>query len=207
MGLGLSDPVDLSPENLTFNLDSNSREAILDLVLAWGRYDGLISQWLLHAFGLSLDSGSILLGNMDTRTKLDRLKGLYQHHGMKSAVANIAKLQKAHLEYVDIRNLIAHSGCAGQVKSHPWMVAFAPVKTTKGLLDTMIIEAVSVTRMHNAERWAQETSDALFTFIQMCQPRSAPLPPEPPVFPGVIHSNPQNLSERKRGQPRARKRR
>jgi len=113
--------VDLSPENLTFNLDPETREAMLSLVLAWGRYDGLISQWLLQAFSLSLDSGSILLGNMDTRTKLDRLKGLYQHHGKKAVVANIAKLQKDHLEFVDIRNLIAHSGCAGQVRSHPWM--------------------------------------------------------------------------------------
>jgi len=194
--------VDLSPENLTFNLDPETREAMLSLVLAWGRYDGLISQWLLQAFSLSLDSGSILLGNMDTRTKLDRLKGLYQHHGKKAVVANIAKLQKDHLEFVDIRNLIAHSGCAGQVRSHPWMVAFAPVKTTKGLLNTMVVEAVSISVMHNAERWAREVSDSLHGFIQTLEVRNAPPPPEPPEFPRAIHSNPQNLISGKHQRPR-----
>jgi len=190
----MTDPIDLSPENLTFLLDDNSRKAILELVLSWGRYDGLISQWVLHAYGLSLDSGSILLGNMDTRSKLDRLKNLYQHHGMKAAVTKIENLQRDHRSYVDIRNLIAHSGCAGQVKSHPWLIAFAPVRTKRGALDAMVIEAVSVSIMHNAERWAREVADAMHEFIQTLEMRNAPPPPEPPVFPREISSNPQNLS-------------
>jgi hypothetical protein len=187
----LSDTVNLSPENLTFLLDDSSRTAILDLVLAWGRYDGLISQWVLHAYGLSLDSGSILLGNMDTRSKLERLKNLYQHHGMKPAVASISKLQKDHLEFVGIRNLIAHSACAGQVGSHPWLIAFAPVRTAKGQLDTMIVEAVSISVMQNAERWVREVSDSLHGFIRTLEMRNASLPPEPPEFRRAARSNPQ----------------
>lgn len=198
----MADPLDVSPENLTFSLSDEARRVILDLVLQWARYDALVSQWLLLAFGLSFDSGSILLGNMDTRTKMERLKGLYQHHGKASAVRKIANLQKAHAGLVDIRNLIAHSGCAGHVKSDPRFVAFAPVRTVKGSLDTMVIEAVPVWKMEVAERFAREMSIKLYLFIQQLDfPRAAP-PPEPPEFLAETDPSPRKNAGKKRQQPR-----
>ena len=177
---------------------------MLDLILQWARYDGLISQWLLYAYGLSIDGGSILLGNMDTRTKLERLKGLYEHHGMTAAVGRIAELQKAHLSLVGIRNLIAHAGCGGMDADKPWMAVFAPVKAHKGSPGLMISESIGFSAMQTAERFAREMANQLYEFTNPLLVRLSEPPPEPPEFLGGPRPKPRKKRESKRKrQPRS----
>jgi hypothetical protein len=113
-----------TPDDLE-DLDQSNRDALCDLMLAWARYDSLVTQLMILAFHLTLDGGPILLGNMETRVKLDRLKKLYDHFGMTAASESIGNLRQWHRKYVDVRNTIAHSACAGQRKSDPDYIIFS----------------------------------------------------------------------------------
>lgn len=187
---------DFSVSDISGKLDEPTRRVMLDLILAWARYDSLVSQWLLYAYGLSPDGGSILLGNMGTRTKLERIKDLYQHHGMKSAVSRIAHLQKGHATFVDYRNAIAHYGCGGQNTSKPEFVLFAPVKTQKGHVGKMLMEQLSVRMMVTATLFAEEMGDQLRPFVEPFLALPSTPPPEPPQFlgesPTTLRTKPKN---------------
>ena len=189
-------------EDVSQNLDDEAREVMLDLVLQWARYDGLVSQWVLHAYGLSADNGALLLGNMDTKTKLDRLKLLYEHHQMAKAVSRIAELKKAHLALVGIRNLLAHAACGGLSVSDPNKIYFSPVKAAKGRLGMMTIEAHTKDDFRLAARFAREMSDQIYLFIQPLLERPSPPPPEPPEFLGESPATPQKQKGSRRPQQR-----
>ena len=155
---------------------------MLDLILSWARYDTLISQWLIYAFGMSLDDGAIIVGSMDTKTKIDRLKGIYQHHGMGGAVTSLNRLLTAHLDKRWIRNHIAHSPCVGRLKSNPETVVFLAVKASKGHLGNMAVYEISLDDMKKTEAYARTVADELNEFAKKLKSPPSTRPPEPPVF-------------------------
>ena len=169
-------------EDISQFLDEEARTVMLDLVLQWARYDGLISQWVLLAYGLSADNGALLLGNMDTKSKLDRLKHLYEHHQMTKAAKRVAELQKGHLALVGIRNLLAHAGCGGLSVSNPNKIYFSPVRAVKGHLGMMTIEAYTKDDFRLAERFAREMGDQIYLFIKPLLERQSPPPQNLPNF-------------------------
>lgn len=160
----MSDPrFDL--ENLDPNISHEARDAICDLILAWASYDSLVSQWIIVSFALPMDAGAILVGNMDTRTKLDRLEYLYRHQGMSGADA-IQSLRKDHLSHVSVRNNICHSHCAGSFKSDPKRIVFAPVKTVKGEPGHMLFEAVHLDQITEATAFALDACRFLNRLVE-----------------------------------------
>ena len=67
---------DFDLSDLSHDIHQEARDVICDVILSWARLDSLVSQLALLSFGLALDGGTILLGAMDTKAKLDRLKKL-----------------------------------------------------------------------------------------------------------------------------------
>lgn len=141
-------------DNINPNITPAARKAMCNLILAWASYDSLVSQWVIVSFGLPLDAGSILVGNMDTRNKLERLETLYRHHGLNGAVS-IKALRKEHLEHVEVRNRICHAHCAGVFRSDWKRVVFAPVKDSRGEPGNMQVEAIHIDQMKAATKFAK----------------------------------------------------
>lgn len=185
------DPIPFTIDDLTDNIDQATKDAICELILAWARYDSLVTQLVVLAFGLSLDTGPVLLGNMETRTKLDRLKKLYDHFGMEKAAESIGNLRQWHRRYVDIRNTIAHSGCGGQRKSDPDTIIFAPVKAAHGELGRMIVDQVHIDGIRKATQFAMAAGNNLLTVTDELVVRPSAQPPEPPSFQPPPDPNPQ----------------
>ena len=169
-------------EDLQHDISPVARDIICDVVLSWARLDSLISQLVLLAFGLPIDGGTILLGQMDTRSKLDRLKRLYDHHGMQEAAESIANLRSWHKRFVDVRNSISHHTCAGSWKSNPSMIVFAPVRAMQGTLDHVEIEHIPLSDMNAATDFATKAADAIKVAVEPLPMRRALPPPEPPPF-------------------------
>jgi hypothetical protein len=189
---------DFTLEDLEQDISPAARDIICDVVLSWARLDSLISQLVLLAFGLAIDGGTILLGQMDTRSKLDRLKRLYDHHGMTDAAQSIANLRAWHKRFVDVRNSISHHTCAGSWKSDPSMIVFAPVRAMQGSLDRVEIEHIPLAEMVRAITFAAEAANALKVFVEPLPMRRALPPPTPPAFPSPNPPTPQKKSARKR---------
>jgi hypothetical protein len=120
---------------------------MLDVILAWARFDTFISKWISVAFGTSPDATVILMGNMDTRNKLERLKSLYAHFGFTSEADRIEALKKAHAEHVNVRNTIAHVSCVGQVAGEPDKVVFTAVRRVKNQPGYTFVEVIHLEQM------------------------------------------------------------
>lgn len=155
---------DFDPDDIIRDLPDDVTIVIADLILQWARMDGLVSQWVITVFGMRLDTGAILLGNMDTRAKLDRLKKLYAHHEL-SAAAEIGKLMKAHAEHVDVRNLVAHAACGGVRRSDPDRLIFAPVRAHQGKVGHMNVDLVHIEQIRAATSFACGAANDLMKLL------------------------------------------
>lgn len=153
------------PENVNPTVSDEARMAIADLVLSWARFDALMSQMIILAFDLDLDVGAILIGNMDTRAKFDRIIKLYEHFGMPGA-QKFKELKVLHAKHVDLRNTICHAGCGGTLKSDPARIVFAPVRIMKGETGSMMIEVVHLDSIRAAAVFAQKNGDQLNLLIE-----------------------------------------
>ena len=127
---------------------------MLDVILAWARLDSLISKWMSLAFGTSPDATVILMGNMNTGTKLTRLKILYSHFGFDSEAERLGALQNEHGRHVDVRNTIAHVSCVGQIVGDPTKVVFMALKRIKDMPGHTFVEVIHLEQMIAAAHFA-----------------------------------------------------
>ncbi len=114
-----------SDADLDRTISLAAREAICELILAWADLDTIVSYWTIKAFGMQLDVGSIMLGTMDTKTRLMRLKQLYEHKRNMPFAKNIGKLSKEMATWVDCRNIVCHQKCIGQLTSDNERIVFS----------------------------------------------------------------------------------
>lgn len=151
--------IEFSISDVTNDIDQETRDLISDLILAWARYDSLVTHWTFRSFGMGPDEGSILLGNMDTRTKLDRMKALNTHFGITESASSIAALTKLHKIHVEVRNTICHKTCAGHSRSDPDRVIFANAKVYPGMPGKMLVELVHLNQIRDAIQFAKANAD------------------------------------------------
>lgn len=144
---------DFSLEDVDPNITESMRLHIADLILRWAAFDTAISYWMVQSFGLPMDASSILLGNMDTRTKLDKLFKLHQHFSHPGTAA-IGRLRKQHEKHVEARNIVAHQRCAGHLKSDPDYMVFHSIRHVAGALGEFEIVCVPLDVMRLSTFWA-----------------------------------------------------
>lgn len=119
-------------DDLDSRLPDGMRIAVANMMFAWGAYDSAITYWLAKTLGTPLDVASIMFGNMQTDTKLTKLRTLFEHYGMSDAATGLKQLRAQHQERVVARNAVAHSRCVGVLKSQPDHYAFSTVAHVKG---------------------------------------------------------------------------
>jgi hypothetical protein len=191
--------LDLPPftiDDLHPDIDQETRYAISDLTIGWARFDSFVSQMVILAFGLSLDNGPILLGNMDTRQKLERLKNLYDHYGMPRAASYAANLKAAHAYWVDVRNTVIHSTLGGTRISAPGVLVFAPVRISRGVLGHVEVIQLHVNGIKRAAEWAFEAGNTLKTVTDRLPTRRSR---RPPTLPRFLPRYDPNLEKKRRG--------
>ena len=189
----------IKPDEVDANLSPEARDVMAQVILTWANFDAALTQFLMMAFGASLDEGSILIGNMDTRTKLDRLKALYKHHGMAEAATSIRDLTAIHAHFVDVRNAIAHSVCCGHYLPKPGYIMFSAGRLSHGNKGLMSGTAYSLQKMCDAAEFALAASRLLTRSADLRRMRRSKPPIAPPSF--VLHRDPtpQKSGKGKRG--------
>jgi hypothetical protein len=143
-----------NPDDLEKVIEQDVRDEMLDVILSWARFDTFVSKWVSLAFGTQPDAAVILMGNMDTKNKLDKLKTLYEHFGFAEGAESLNRLRKAHGEHVDVRNAIAHSSCVGRMKSDKQRIVFSSMKRVKGDLGKALVESIHTDQMRAATNFA-----------------------------------------------------
>lgn len=197
----------LRQRDLYPHVSPKAQEVMYRLIQAWALYETTLTSFMMAAFRLPLDEGSILFGNMDTRTKLDRLKALYQHYDMKDAVKSIAHISSLHGKFVGMRNAVAHFVCDGHLKKDPNYLVFSGAKHLKGSRNAVLCEVYKTDAMVHAVAFAGAVSIGLIDILMKQRTRRA----KPPIAPPSVvlrsrpipHKNGRGKREKQRPKPPA----
>lgn len=151
--------------DVSATIDEESRNLISDLVLAWARYDSLVTQWTYRSFGMGPDEGSIFIGEMPTKSKLDKLKALFTHYGHTSTAQLVAKISKQSKLHADVRNSICHKTCGGHSRSDPDRLIFSDGRIFRTKPGQMMVELIHLDQIRAATKFANQFADAISKLV------------------------------------------
>ena len=69
---------------------------MLNVVMAWPKLEIGLTYWISLAICLRPSETGILLGAMDTKSRINKLKALYLHRNDKDAVALLKRIATEH---------------------------------------------------------------------------------------------------------------
>jgi hypothetical protein len=118
-------------DDLEWVVTDDDKLVMVETILAWADLDTGVSRLTYLMFGLDPDFGSILIGTMDLKTKVERMKMLYDHLGNAVGRNSMGRLITAMREYSACRNAIAHRKCIGRLISDPARLVFLSARHIK----------------------------------------------------------------------------
>jgi hypothetical protein len=121
------------PDDLERVVTDADRLIMAETILAWADLDTGISRLIVLVFGLEDDAGSILIGNMDLKTKVEKIKMLNDHHGRLKSAASLGRLITAMRTFSESRKVVAHRKCIGRLISAPTRLVFLSARHIKKL--------------------------------------------------------------------------
>lgn len=144
---------ELEAGNFNLPLKPLHREAMLDLVLAWGTLDGVLGMLLAKFLNLPLHEAADEIGKQNGSAKLaEVIKIISQVEAGKNFAKLLRKHKKTYEKYSKPRNKIAHGHCAGYLLCDENYVVFAVFERVAGS-ENMAADAVPVEEMERATKW------------------------------------------------------
>lgn len=138
-------------------LTAHAKDAMLDLILAFGTLDGAISMLASTVFGLDPTSGSILFSRSRAEEKIAKMIRLHTAHGVIETASELKMMKKAYQRHVASRNTVAHSHCIGVSRTDNEIILFATYETEAH--GTLAIDQIHLQTMQNDAAWARRTAE------------------------------------------------
>lgn len=158
-------------QDICRELEQRHRDAMLDLVLAWGELDGALGMLLSAASSIPMADGAQKFGRLPGSEKLQQLfKAVRAHPNGTNAAKQIRKHKKAYELHSFPRNRIAHSKCLGINRLDRDFILFAAFEKYGD--DELIIDAIPIQVMERATRWGKAMTGVALKIVD----RIAPLP-------------------------------
>jgi hypothetical protein len=133
------------------------RELILDLMLSWPELEYGLACWIAFALKVRPSEAAIMLGTANNRTKIDKLKALYEHRGGdQQAVALLKQIAKEYKAFADVRNTIAHAMLLGTSKTNPNTAYFLTTRAVPDEHGFMVVKAIDFRSLKEAQDLAFE---------------------------------------------------
>ncbi|MCC5975206.1 MAG: hypothetical protein JJT81_14295 [Rubellimicrobium sp.] len=131
------------------------RDAMLDLVLAWGTLDGALAMLLADIMRLPYHEAADTIGKQGGSGKLaEMIRLIRQSDSAKDAVKFLKKHKNLYERYSKPRNRIAHGHCAGYLLADENYVVFVVFERVGH--EDLAVDAVPVEEMERATRWGKE---------------------------------------------------
>ena len=148
------DPNDIAPD-----LEPRHRDAMLDLVLAWGSLDGALGVLLSRARGVPLHEGAQQIGKLNNAAKLKKVRKILQDApGGADAARIIKKKYEANYQVHSFpRNRIAHSRCAGIWTRDRDFIVFQTFERVGD--NELALDAIPIEAMQRATEWGLAMTD------------------------------------------------
>ncbi len=142
--------LEFDPLALDKSMPKSAEEAILLLMRAWPMFEIALTDWLIAVAGMNSDVGALMVGRMETRGKIEKLKDIYSHLGNKDQVQWLTNLNRSAEGYTLIRNTVVHALYLGHrpdpEKPEAYQLIFSNHRPVKGKQNS--IESVILT-LHN----------------------------------------------------------
>lgn len=151
-------PKPFDVNDLDRTIEDDDRLIMAETILAWADLDTGISRLILLVFGLADDAGSILIGNMDLKSKVEKIKVLYDHLGNKAGAANLTKLITAMKAYSQCRNTVAHRKVIGKLISQPTRLVFLSARHVKGQPGKFEVDCVDHSELVASAKFARDAA-------------------------------------------------
>ena len=155
----------IDADDLDRKLTVEDRLIMAETILAWADLDTGISRLILLAFGLEDDLGSILIGNMDLKTKVEKIKMLYDHCGDSASASHLAKLSTAIQKFSECRNTVAHRKVIGRLISQPTRLVFLSAKHVKRQRGVFEMLNVDHAELIMSAKFAREASVRIHSIV------------------------------------------
>lgn len=156
-------------EEILRELDQRHRDAMLDLVLAWGELDGALGMLLSAASGIPMADGAEKFGRLPGSKKLQQLfKAVRAHPQGADAAKQLRKHKKAYERHSFPRNRIAHSKCIGIKRLDRDLILFAAFE--KHGVDELTLDAIPIQVMERATRWGKGMTRVALKIVDQIAP-------------------------------------
>ncbi|UYV37389.1 hypothetical protein N4R57_21005 [Rhodobacteraceae bacterium D3-12] len=131
------------------------RDAMLDLILAWGSLDGALTILVSAFTGEELHNAASRLLKLKGSDKLLEIARTLEENEQYSQIAkNFKRLKKRYEKHSKPRNRIAHGHCAGYLLGDEQYLVFA-VAESEGV-DRMVAEGIPVEKIIAATEYGQK---------------------------------------------------
>lgn len=145
---------ELKTEDIIAELEDRHREAMLDLVLAWGSLDGSIGALVAHTLGMTPAEGADYVNRMPMGKRFETIRDALKDAPNGGQAADIIrKHKKSYERFSKTRNIITHSHCAGFWRLDPDFVLFAKFELAEN--NGLAVDQVPVQEMQRATRWGR----------------------------------------------------
>lgn len=143
------------PNDITRDLERRHRDAMLDLVLAWGSLDGALGMLLSRVLSVPFDEGAERYGKLINSAKLEKVwKALRKAPSGENAACKLKKYKESYERHSLVRNRIAHSHCGGFRTSNRDFIVF--MKFEKVGHGELAIYEIPIQEMERATLWGRE---------------------------------------------------
>jgi hypothetical protein len=164
-------PAPFNFDDLDSTITDEDKFVMVETILAWADLDTGISRLILLMFGLEDDAGSILIGNMDLKTKVERLKLLNDHHGYTGGAASLGQLITSMRHYSASRNTLAHRKHIGRMKSQPTRLVFLSSRHVKGSPGRFEILCIDHSEFIASAKFARDAAVKIGAMIERIEGR------------------------------------
>jgi hypothetical protein len=154
MAIGMPPGSVIDPEDIADELDRHHRDAMLDLILAWGTLDGALGILLSRVLGLPLDRGAEVIGKSPGSARLAALQTALRTHPEGADAARIMRKHKRSYErHSFVRNRIAHSHCVGVWTRDTDFIVFAAFEKAED--NALAFDGIPIQEMRRATKWGR----------------------------------------------------
>lgn len=155
----------VNPDDLV-EPSAEASKSILLLMRSWPFYELALTEWLSVETGMQPDIARIMIGNMDTRNKLDKLVELHKHRNLTKQSQTVELIKKGDRNHSKTRNTVVHCPLMGAHKSNPETLSFLTSKFVKGRPDVVKANRVKLGSILAAAQFANAVSDQILASVE-----------------------------------------
>ncbi|WP_375453656.1 hypothetical protein [uncultured Methylobacterium sp.] len=126
---------------------------IVVMFRAWALMEAALTMWLIALMGVDDDVGRLVVDRFDTRTKISRIREIYDHFQNDDMTKTVKEVSYNYEKWVETRNIVAHKVCFGMSEDGTHLM-FATGKYTRRKRDEFTMVGIALPDLRRCAQFA-----------------------------------------------------